>query len=451
MALTKANFRMIDGVAINVVDYGAVGDDSTDCLAAFTAAEAAAVAAGSALYIPSGVYKISDTFSCRVSIYGDGPKESVIKNYGTNDALDLSGTGYYNTFENFGVVGNASSRDGISLYDGSGNPAYCKFFNVHSNSHGRHGLYHRMAWGTRYNQCMFTYNGGLGVYCDSQSGDAGTHNAVSFYQCDSRWNGGSTSGFGSDAGGVKIRGAAGVYWYGGVVESNNGFGFYIGDTYYATRNVIIQGVYLELNGYSVAVGGAFYVTNSYDNVAVRDCWIGYGADTGNTNTCFFVGPGANNVFSEENNFTTSVGAGTSALYSSGARTNKYGKYKVSSTFGDTGASGTAIDTTLLTVSADGKWSVTGFIYFTRNSDQTGQVMPFIAQYDAATGRDVALGSAIVGTSTAAPTLAFSGDNLVLSTPAYCYAHVSIEDGGISTTPTTFTYGSVFGPTEMRRK
>jgi hypothetical protein len=53
MALTKATFSMIDGAMVNVLDYGAVGDNSTDC----TAAIQAAVNTGLPVFFPSGVYK----------------------------------------------------------------------------------------------------------------------------------------------------------------------------------------------------------------------------------------------------------------------------------------------------------------------------------------------------------------------------------------------------------
>ena len=38
MALTKATFSMVNGASVNVLDYGATGDGSTDDSAAFQAA-----------------------------------------------------------------------------------------------------------------------------------------------------------------------------------------------------------------------------------------------------------------------------------------------------------------------------------------------------------------------------------------------------------------------------
>lgn len=56
MTLTKVSYSLINGTPINVQDYGAVGDGSTDDSAAITAAIAAAQAANIDLYFPAGTY-----------------------------------------------------------------------------------------------------------------------------------------------------------------------------------------------------------------------------------------------------------------------------------------------------------------------------------------------------------------------------------------------------------
>ena len=80
MALTKATFSMIKDDVINVVDYGAVGDNSTDNLAALNAAFAAAYANKKTVYIPSGIYCVSDTLEIphNSRVFGDGAKQSII-------------------------------------------------------------------------------------------------------------------------------------------------------------------------------------------------------------------------------------------------------------------------------------------------------------------------------------------------------------------------------------
>ena len=56
MALTKVTYSMINGAMVNVLDYGAIGDNTTDC----TAAIQAAVNTGLPVFFPSGVYRINN-------------------------------------------------------------------------------------------------------------------------------------------------------------------------------------------------------------------------------------------------------------------------------------------------------------------------------------------------------------------------------------------------------
>lgn len=58
MSLTKVSFSMIDGIALNVRDFGAKGDGVTNDLAAIQAA-AAAMASNSTLFFPKGTYKLA--------------------------------------------------------------------------------------------------------------------------------------------------------------------------------------------------------------------------------------------------------------------------------------------------------------------------------------------------------------------------------------------------------
>ena len=63
MALTKATNRMINGAVINVLDYGATGNGSTDDTTAIQAAMDAA-SDGQSLYFPKGRYVVSSTLDC---------------------------------------------------------------------------------------------------------------------------------------------------------------------------------------------------------------------------------------------------------------------------------------------------------------------------------------------------------------------------------------------------
>ena len=64
MALTKATYSMILGAPINVLDYGATGNGTTNDTAAIVAAIAACQAADqSSLYFPTGIYRIESTIT----------------------------------------------------------------------------------------------------------------------------------------------------------------------------------------------------------------------------------------------------------------------------------------------------------------------------------------------------------------------------------------------------
>ena len=66
MALTKAHSRMIEGDALNVLDFGA-STSSSDNTAAIQSAINAAVSQGKSLYIPNGVYTCTSEISVNFS------------------------------------------------------------------------------------------------------------------------------------------------------------------------------------------------------------------------------------------------------------------------------------------------------------------------------------------------------------------------------------------------
>lgn len=87
MSLTKTSYSMINGAPINVKDYGAIGDGSTDDTSAIQAAFTAAVAnGGGTVYFPdtASFYKITATVNIAstansITILGDGIWRSEIK------------------------------------------------------------------------------------------------------------------------------------------------------------------------------------------------------------------------------------------------------------------------------------------------------------------------------------------------------------------------------------
>ena len=430
-------------VDVRAYPYEAVGDGVTDDTTALTNAFAAAVTAGRRAYLPAGTYKILSVIRTTAEIFGDSPLKSIIYNAGTGDGLDLGGASYYSCYANFQVKGNASSRDGITLYTTAGdNPGYMQFDNVYSTYNGRHGLYHRMAWGTKYKGCKFHYNSGLGVYAITPTGDAGTHNGVSFEQCEMRWNGGTaiTTTHADLKGGISINGGTCFTIDKCIIESNNAYQILTGhDTYQSLQTVNILNSYIEGRpSGSATIGGAFYFKYG-GKIRVEGCEIGFGAEAGKTSYAYYINGTAE--VNESNNQYSGGGAGTQLFINAGAKLLRRAEPVVTIMMGDTGAGGVPVAQTILTASSDGLWKVSGLIYCGRNSE-LGGVFPFIASYNTTSGKTVSVGSSIVGTATTAPTAAFSGNNLQITWGADHIGHVEFSYSQTSM-PTTFTLNSTY--------
>lgn len=87
MSLTKASYSLINGAPLNVLDYGATGNGTTNDTAAIQLAVTAAYAQERALYFPTGTYLMASTITMGNNtadaakfcyFFGDG-KDSVIK------------------------------------------------------------------------------------------------------------------------------------------------------------------------------------------------------------------------------------------------------------------------------------------------------------------------------------------------------------------------------------
>jgi hypothetical protein len=92
-----ANDSRLTGLFVNVKDYGAVGDGTTDDYAAIMAAYAALPAAGGTLYFPAGRYRFNTALafvgssSKQLSLLGAGAASVLVPGFSSGDAVTFTG------------------------------------------------------------------------------------------------------------------------------------------------------------------------------------------------------------------------------------------------------------------------------------------------------------------------------------------------------------------------
>jgi hypothetical protein len=112
MALTKAHNRMIAGAPINVLDYGATGNGTSDDTTAIQSAINAAMTISNSVYFPSGDYLISTELTCSTNLFGDGPLLSTIIK-GAN--IDMIAAGEGCKFRDLSLDGQGSTYTGRGI------------------------------------------------------------------------------------------------------------------------------------------------------------------------------------------------------------------------------------------------------------------------------------------------------------------------------------------------
>lgn len=128
MSLTKASFSMINGIPVNVLDYGADPTGVADSTQELQDAVTAAVAAGNSVYMPAGTYLVTDTITCpaKTMIIGEHRSMSAIQNgtkinFQPTSLKSLFSTGPTGSFkdgyafENLWIVGNSTTSTGDSF------------------------------------------------------------------------------------------------------------------------------------------------------------------------------------------------------------------------------------------------------------------------------------------------------------------------------------------------
>lgn len=445
------------GVVLNSVP------DVASNTVSFQAANDYAFAQGRTLYLADANYEVTSTvgnYALTISapIQGSSTGKSVIHNNGAGSAVLIQGAPYYTRWANFSVSGNASSQHGIVTNNTgvSQETAYSTFTAVDSYGHGGHGLIQRYSWATRWIDCKFHDNGGLGIFVNAEPTDTAVANGVTFINCESRRNGGTaaTTTFTDDKGGVKIVGAADVSFIGGVYEANNAWNFIISDqTAQGTTNVHLENLYMEACPNGATVGGMIYAAGIWNELSVEKSWIAYGANgVGETGYGFNINRTANSqIFTESQNTLTAFGSGT-AIKFRGWTLEAGHTFSNQGTLGDIANTGVAVTHTIITVTDDGTYMLSGVIEVTRHGTTQTGLYPFMAQRNI-TGRSVAVGASIVTAASAAPTAAWVGDDLQITFPGNEYGRVIINEHGSAygDEPTTVNYGPDFLEKDRMRR
>lgn len=126
MSLTKASYSMIEGAPLNILDFGAIPNGTTDATSAIQAAlDAAFDAGGAAVFVPSGEYLITDPLIVRsnTDFYGAGASSIIKRNENTvaTPENNLIHIGYGYEWNENGQKFNAGSNNDATLIELIGN------------------------------------------------------------------------------------------------------------------------------------------------------------------------------------------------------------------------------------------------------------------------------------------------------------------------------------------
>ena len=248
--------------SVSVKDYGAVGDGVADDTAAF----AAALVMGKAVYAPAGTYKATFTIPYGGILYGDGPAHTIITpTAGSTHAIMLDGTIVGGT--QFCTVENLSIRNPNAVASCSGLKLYgLNVFDVNDN-HTFSNLY---ISGFNYGieilgRCIVstfkditTDASNTGLYVASDAANY-AFNANTFTNC--RFINGQAYG-------VYITGYAGLgLTFTGCDFEQNNLNNVVGGAGIEIENaetVTFQGCYWEANGAGIPVDAIFPANNGVD-------------------------------------------------------------------------------------------------------------------------------------------------------------------------------------------
>lgn len=134
MSLTKVSYSMVNGAYVNVLDFGAIGDGTTDDTAAIQAAITSLGLAGGVAYFPVGTYRISTTIttpsnSYGITLLGSGLRTTFLKWTGGASAMILA----HNGTDNFRMEAFALENTGTGTVAVQLNSVRCNIIDVFAN------------------------------------------------------------------------------------------------------------------------------------------------------------------------------------------------------------------------------------------------------------------------------------------------------------------------------
>lgn len=274
MALTKVSFSMITGIAKNVLDFGAVGDDSTDNASAVQAAlDAVHAAGGGTVFFPNGNYVFDSGCTLYSNVTLAGETGAVIK---PSDSVPLqlfSGVGLSNvsvqnlTFEGTGATATNTQRF-VQIGAGS---TYVSIENCHFKKAREIALVLEGCQYVNVQGCTFTNSVVYGAEIRGASSDVTVSNCVFGNNGDS---GAATSNFGR---GLVLWNTSNVTVSNCVFRDNSEYGLRLysaaADTN-ANRNIAISNCTFRNNGTSATSKNDLYIYNEQggtERVSVTGC------------------------------------------------------------------------------------------------------------------------------------------------------------------------------------
>tara|TARA_R110000822_G_scaffold241222_2_gene370538 strand:- start:1773 stop:3386 length:1614 start_codon:yes stop_codon:yes gene_type:complete len=215
--------------SVSVKDFGAVGDGVTDDTAAIQAAEDWCAVSGQSIFFPASNYKcLTGIIKKAVNWIGEGKYDSKLSYYGNSTFINATGSTSDRrlfTISDMEINGTNGGDAAVGITLGW-NMRSTPLIRVHIFSFGHYGIhFNDQNWivdfyDVEVNLCGGSTTNSSGIYKDA-SVDAGTWNAISFYNLTVEACGSATSA----AGAMNLATTSanrGLYFYSPCIEGNFG-------------------------------------------------------------------------------------------------------------------------------------------------------------------------------------------------------------------------------------